>query len=54
MENKRKKTTILPIEDQTEAEDLVKLFEELDAEEKKGLLTFIQGIRFAKTMAQVV
>ena len=44
--------TLLKTENQPEATEVMALLGELAPEEKKDFLVFMQGIRFAKGMAQ--
>lgn len=47
---KKSSETFLPIENKNEGEELVKLLEGFTPEERKELLTFAQGFKFARTI----
>ncbi len=45
--------TILPIENQQEAEEIARFLAELEPSEKKDFLSFIQGVKFARVAQKV-
>ena len=47
-----KTETMIAIENQNEATEVMAFLEELAPEEKKDFLVFMQGIRFAKGLTQ--
>ena len=49
---KIKTETMLAAENQQEAAEVMAFLGELDPEEKKDFLVFVQGIRFARGMTQ--
>ena len=49
---KKEMETMLATENQQEATEVMTFLSELAPEEKKDFLVFMQGIRFAKGMAQ--
>lgn len=46
--------TMIATENQREATEVMAFLEELEPQEKKDFLVFMQGIRFAKGMAQKI
>lgn len=45
--------TLLSTENQQEAEQVMEFLAELEPEEKKDFLLFVQGVRFAKGLTQI-
>ena len=53
MAEMKKTETMLAVENQNEATEIMAFLEELAPEEKKDFLVFMQGIRFAKGMKPI-
>lgn len=52
MAEMKKTETMIAIENQNEATEVMEFLKELAPEEKKDFLVFMQGIRFAKGLTQ--